>query len=141
MGFSRLKKQSIMWWSSVILETFMKNSDKRVLLVNLKLKVLFDKSAVPLITCTTKTSFTETLRPKILLFTIKLSKYVILDGQVKDITQENHYVEHLHIFLLKLSKTNSTTRKSMSGAWECWPFNLFSAESHSKSRPNKTWEK
>jgi len=66
-----------------------------------------------------KRLFIETLKLKTLLSKIKLLKFVILDGLVKENIQENHYVEHLHIYLHKLSKISYMTKKWMYGVWEC----------------------
>lgn len=141
MALFALIKPFTLWWSCANLEISIKKWENLDLLPSPKLKASFAKSAAPSIISTTETSSTGTSRQKTLSFMIKLSRFAISDGPVKDNIRENLFVELLLTSHLKSFKTNFTTRKSMSGAWESWYLNLSLAEFHSIYGLKKTWGK
>lgn len=115
-----LQKPFTLFWSFAILEIFMNIFWNREHFLKKKFNRSFVKFAVLSNIFTTRTLFTETSRPKTSCFMKMWQKFVILDGQVRDNTQENPFVEHLPIFHQKSSKTRFMTRKLMCGAWEYW---------------------
>ncbi len=115
-----LIKRSTLSWSSANQEISTKKWYKLDLSPSQRSEALSDKYAAPSTTCTTKTSSTETLRQKTLSSMTRLSRSVILDGPVKENTQENLSAELLLTFHLKSFKTNFTTKKLTFGAQESW---------------------
>ena len=136
-----LTKTFTLSWSSANLEISTKKWDKLDLSKSQRSEALSDKSAAPLTTCMKKTSFTGTLRLKTLSFMTRLLRSVILDGPVKENTQENLSVEHQLTFHLKSFKINFTTRKLTFGAQESWHLSWSLEEFHLISEPKKIWGK